>query len=133
MLHGSQRVELGSGWKVPGAHSAQVDMRTASANVPGLHAAGAVAPVLHAEPTGQPAHCAAEAMPSEPLYVPAMHGSAAAAPSAQSEPAGHAKHAVSPLPSWKLPRAHLSQLPPEPKWPNTGIGVPPVTVGVQIC
>ena len=81
--HASQRVALCSGWYVPTEHRAHVGMLWRRAYVPGLHMAGSVAPVLHAEPTGQATHCSAEARLGASLYVPASHGRGAALPAVQ--------------------------------------------------
>ena len=98
-----------SSWYSPGEHGVQLLRPVSGCALPGLQSFGSTAPVLHAEPAGQAAHCSLLPSPTVLLCVPATHGKAAEAPSSQYEPAGHSTHAVCPLPAWKRPAAQGAQ------------------------
>ena len=82
-------------------------MPSSLAYVPGLHMDGAVAPVLHAAPSGHGVHSSAEARPALLLKVPAKHGKGALLPSLQYEPGSHDVQLSCAALGWYVPATQL--------------------------
>ena len=82
-------------------------MPSSLAYVPGLHMDGAVAPVLHAAPSGHGVHSSAEARPALLLKVPAKHGKGALLPSPQYEPGSHGVQLSCAASGWYVPAPQL--------------------------
>ena len=70
-------------WYLPASHLVHSDWLASGWMVPWLQSAWLRTPVVHAEPSGQDAHCSEDSRPSASLYLPPGHGSAAIEPSVQ--------------------------------------------------
>ena len=109
--HSTHAVAPLSPWYEPSAHGPHCWLVLPAANVPALHAVGAVEPAKQYEPSPHASHPSALGWPTWLLKRPASHGAALPLmlPASQKYPASHApEHAasLSPVVSPYRPAGH---------------------------